>query len=290
MYGAGPGGPGGPAARVAPVVLAARAVVGPAGRGPEGQAQGRLVAALDVEEGARRHRRRVRGVHHRPRRRLLLPGERPTIPTAFAANVNDQSTTVYYSDGHTVLGTIGTVDRQDLTINQIPKGLQDAVVSAEDRGFWTEGGISPTGILRAAYEDVTGSGASPQGGSTITQEFVRNYYDAVGTQQTISRKIKEIFIAQKLASSKSKDWILQNYMNVIYLGDGSYGVEAAPETYFGEPVIQADRRPGRGHRGDHPGAVHLLPAAVPDQPQEPLALRARGMVKIGDLSQAQADP
>ena len=77
-----------------------------------------------------------------------------TIPTAFAANVTDQSTTVYYSDGHTVLGTIGSVDRQDLTINQIPKGLQDAVVSAEDRGFWTEGGISPTGILRAAYEDV----------------------------------------------------------------------------------------------------------------------------------------
>ena len=160
-----------------------------------------------------------------------------TIPTAFAANVLDQSTTVYYSDGHTVLGTIGTVDRQDLTINQIPKGLQDAVISAEDRGFWTEGGISPTGILRAAYEDVTGgSGASPQGGSTITQEFVRNYYADVGTQQTISRKVKEIFIAQKLASSKSKDWILQNYMNVIYLGDGAYGVEAASETYFGEPV------------------------------------------------------
>ena len=161
-----------------------------------------------------------------------------TIPTAFAANVLDQSTTVYYSDGHTVLGTIGTVDRQDLTINQIPKGLQDAVISAEDRGFWTEGGISPTGILRAAYEDVTGAAAaarravrrSPRSSSGTTTPT------PFGTQQTISRKIKEIFIAQKLASSKSKDWILQNYMNVIYLGDGSYGVEAAAETYFGEPV------------------------------------------------------
>ncbi|HEX3517175.1 MAG TPA: transglycosylase domain-containing protein, partial [Trebonia sp.] len=130
-----------------------------------------------------------------------------TIPTAFAANVLDQSTTVYYSDGHTVLGTMGTIDRQDLTINQIPMGLQDAVISAEDRSFRTEGGVSPTGILRAAYADVTSSGSSPQGGSTITQQFVRNYYANVGTQQTISRKIKEIFIAQKLASSKSKDWI-----------------------------------------------------------------------------------
>ncbi len=213
-----------------------------------------------------------------------------TIPNAFAANVLDQSTTVYYSDGHTVLGTIGTVDRQDLTINQIPKGLQDAVVSAEDRGFWTEGGISPTGILRAAYEDVTGgSGASPQGGSTITQEFVRNYYANVGTQQTISRKVKEIFIAQKLASSKSKDWILQNYMNVIYLGDGSYGVEAASETYFGEPVSKLTVAQ------DAVIAAIIQAPSTYYLPQYRTNLKARwqyvlnGMVKIGDLSQAQAD-
>ena len=213
-----------------------------------------------------------------------------TIPTAFAANVTDQSTTVYYSDGHTVLGTMGTVDRQDLTINQIPKGLQDAVISAEDRGFWTEGGISPTGILRAAYEDVTGaSGASPQGGSTITQEFVRNYYANVGTQQTISRKVKEIFIAQKLASSKSKDWILQNYMNVIYLGDGSYGVEAAAETYFGEPVSKLTIAQ------DAVIAAIIQAPSTYYLPQYRTNLEARwqyvlsGMVKIGDLSQAQAN-
>ena len=79
-----------------------------------------------------------------------------TIPAALA-NALAQSSTVYYSDGTTVLGTISTEDRHDLTINQIPKGLQDAVIAAEDRGFWTEGGISPTGILRAAYDDVTSS-------------------------------------------------------------------------------------------------------------------------------------
>ena len=213
-----------------------------------------------------------------------------TIPTAFAANVLDQQTTVYYSDGHTVLGTVGTVDRQDLTISQIPKPLQDAVVSAEDRGFWTEGGISPTGILRAAYEDVSGgSGASPQGGSTITQEFVRNYYANVGTQQTISRKIKEIFIAQKLASSKSKDWILQNYMNVIYLGDHSYGVEAAAETYFGQPVSKLTVAQ------DAVIAAIIQAPSTYYLPQYRTNLVARwhyvlnGMVTIGDLSQAQAD-
>jgi membrane peptidoglycan carboxypeptidase len=156
-----------------------------------------------------------------------------TIPEALAS-ANYQNTIVYYSDGKTILGTIGTTNRQDLTYPEIPKSLQNAVVAAEDKNFWTEGGISPVGILSAAYRDVVEGDTN--GGSTITQEFVRNYYTGVGTQQTASRKIKEIFIAQKLAQSKSKQWILTNYMNLIYLGENSYGVEAASETYFGVPV------------------------------------------------------
>ena len=158
------------------------------------------------------------------------------IPTQLAANVLDQNSTVYYSDGKTPIGTIGPIDRQLLTYSQIPMRVQDAVLAAEDRSFWTEGGISPTGILRAAYDDVTSSGGNLSGGSTITQEFVRQYYSNIGTQQTVSRKIKEIFIAQKLAKSKSKQWILTNYLNTIYLGDNSYGISAAAETYFGVPV------------------------------------------------------
>jgi membrane peptidoglycan carboxypeptidase len=157
-----------------------------------------------------------------------------TIPVALAS-ANYQNTTVYYSDGKTVLGTFGATNRQDLTFQQIPTQLQNAVVAAEDKNFWTEGGISPTGILRAAIHDVT-NGGDLNGGSTITQEFVRGYYDGVGTQQTASRKIKEIFIAQKLANSKSKQWIITNYLNLIYLGENSYGVAAAAQTYFGEPV------------------------------------------------------
>ena len=85
---------------------------------------------------------------------------------------------------------------------------------------------------------MTSSGGSLNGGSTLTQEFVKNYYDGVGTQQTASRKIKEIFIAQKLAKTKSKQWILTNYLNLIYLGDNSYGVEAA----VGDLLRQAGRR------------------------------------------------
>jgi membrane peptidoglycan carboxypeptidase len=157
-----------------------------------------------------------------------------TIPAALTS-ANYQDTTVYYADGTTVLGTFGATDRQDLTYQQIPMSLQDAVVAAEDKNFWTEGGISPTGILRAAYHDVMDSG-DLNGGSTITQEFVRNYYDGVGTQQTASRKIKEIFIAQKVASTYSKQWIMTNFLNLIPMGQGAYGMEAAAETYFGVPV------------------------------------------------------
>ena len=145
---------------------------------------------------------------------------------------------VVYSANGTLIGRFGTTDRQELPYNQIPQPLINAVVAAEDRSFWTEGGISPTGIVRAAYADVNGSDGSLQGGSTITQQFVRNYYVGIGTQQTASRKIKEIFVAMKVAKEKSKQWILQNYLNTIYLGNGAYGVQAAAQTYFGKPVAQ----------------------------------------------------
>ena len=159
-----------------------------------------------------------------------------TIPTALAS-ATYQNTTVYYSDGKTVLGTIGQYNRQNLSYQQIPKQLQNAVVAAEDKNFWTEGGISPTGIVRAAIHDLSSSG-NRNGGSTITQEFVRGYYNGIGTEQTAGRKIKEIFIAQKVSHDYSKQWILTNYMNTIYMGDGAYGMAAAAQTYFGVPVGQ----------------------------------------------------
>ncbi len=167
--------------------------------------------------------------------------------------------------------------------------MQDAAIAAEDRSFWTEGGISPTGILRAAYDDLTSSGGNYSGGSTITQEFVKNYYSGVGSQQTISRKIKEIFIAQKLSSEKSKDWILQNYLNVIPLGNNAFGVAAAAQTYFGVPVSKTTV------------AQDAVIAAIIQEPSLYWELQYRpnlitrwhyvlnGMVKIGDLSQAQAN-
>ena len=84
------------------------------------------------------------------------------------------------------------------------------------------------------------SGSVAQGGSTLTQEFVRNYYTNIGTAQTASRKIKEIFVAEKLAQQKSKDWILTQYLNTIPMGGDVYGFGAASQAYFGVPVAKLD--------------------------------------------------
>jgi membrane peptidoglycan carboxypeptidase len=210
------------------------------------------------------------------------------IPTQELVANTYQNSTVYYSDGKTPIGTFAIVDRQILSWNQIPTVVDDAVMAAEDRSFMTEGGVSPTGIVRAAWDDLTGSGGSLSGGSTITQEFVRQYYAGIGTEQTLSRKIKEAFVAMKISKDKSKQWILTNYLNTIYLGDNSYGVAAAAQTYFGVPVSKLTV------------AQAAVIAAIIQQPtnyplpqfRQDLISRWHyvldGMVKMGNLSAAAA--
>jgi len=159
------------------------------------------------------------------------------LPTEASEAALQQSSVVYFSNGKTQVGTFSTgTNRQMLQSSQIPNVLKQAVIAAEDRHFYTEGGVSPTGIVRAAFEDLTGG--QFQGGSTITQQFARNYYSDIGTNQTLSRKLKEIFVAIKLSHSESKDWILTQYLNTIYLGDSAYGVGAAAQTYFGKPAMK----------------------------------------------------
>jgi membrane peptidoglycan carboxypeptidase len=211
------------------------------------------------------------------------------IPTQELVADTYQNSTVYYSDGKTPIGTFAILDRQILTWNQIPKDVDNAVMAAEDRSFMTEGGISPTGILRAAWDDITGTGGNLAGGSTITQEFVRQYYAGIGTQQTLSRKIKEVFVAEKISKEKSKEWILTNYLNTIYLGDNAYGVAAAAQTYFGVPASKLTVA-----QAAVIAAIIQQPTNFP-QPQFRSDLIARwhyvldGMVKMGKLTQAQAN-
>jgi membrane peptidoglycan carboxypeptidase len=143
-----------------------------------------------------------------------------------------QTTIVYWSDGKTELGRLGTANRISVPLSQVPLVVQHAVLSAEDRSFYDEGGVSPKGIARALWNDV--QGGSLQGGSTITQQYAKNAY--LTQDRTISRKIQEFFLAVKLDTSVSKDQILEDYLNTIYFGRGAYGIQSASEAYFGVPV------------------------------------------------------
>lgn len=143
-----------------------------------------------------------------------------------------QSTTVYYADGKHELGSFAQVNRQAVDLADIPQELQDAVVATEDRSFYTNRGISVTGIARAFWNNLRGG--SEQGGSTITQQYARNVY--LTQQRTYSRKITEVILALKLDRELSKQQILEDYLNTIYLGRGAYGVQAASQAYFGKDV------------------------------------------------------
>ncbi|QYG95279.1 PBP1A family penicillin-binding protein [Iamia sp. SCSIO 61187] len=128
----------------------------------------------------------------------------------------------------------GEEDRVNVRLEQMPDVLIDAVVAAEDRDFFEHGGVDPLGIARAAYTDIMGNSASRQGGSTITQQYVKNVY--LTDERTLTRKIREAVMAIKLEQEISKEQILENYLNTIYFGRGAYGVQAASQVYFNKDV------------------------------------------------------
>jgi membrane peptidoglycan carboxypeptidase len=170
---------------------------------------------------------------------VIIEYERTPVPAGVFEAARVQSSEVYFSNGR-LAGTFSSgVNRQVLTSAQIPAVLKQAVIAAEDRHFYTEGGISVPGIARAAYEDVFGHGGL-QGGSTITEQLAKNYYTSIGPARTIGVKVREIFVAARLARQESKNWILTQYLNTVYLGDDCDGVGAAAEAYFGEPASRLD--------------------------------------------------
>ncbi|WP_336053714.1 transglycosylase domain-containing protein [Streptomyces sp. CA2R101] len=154
------------------------------------------------------------------------------IPPANSA-AKAQSTVYLYSDG-SELARDGEINRQNVTLGQVPKSVQQAVLAAEDRDFYSESAVDPAAMLRAAWNTVTGKGK--QSGSTITQQYVKNYY--LGQEQTLTRKAKEFFIAIKLDREVSKDRILEGYLNSSYYGRNAYGIQAAAQSYYGRNAEQ----------------------------------------------------
>ncbi|GGS90188.1 hypothetical protein GCM10010156_55700 [Planobispora rosea] len=155
------------------------------------------------------------------------------IPDSTQDGATAQGSVIYYRDGKTVLAKQG-VNRRTVSLEKVPESLRNAVIAAENRSFYTDSGVSLRGTARAVWSTVTGK--QLQGGSTITQQMVRNYYSGLSQERSAVRKLKEIMISLKVDRSQSKDWVLEQYLNTIYFGRGAHGVQAAADAYFRKDV------------------------------------------------------
>lgn len=152
------------------------------------------------------------------------------IPAA-NAKATAQSNVYLYADG-TVIARDGEINRENIKLAQVPPTVRHAVLAAEDRDFYSERAVDVKAMFRAGWNTLTGKGK--QGGSTITQQYVKNYY--LGQEQTVVRKIKEFFISIKLNREQSKDQILEGYLNTSYFGRNAYGIQAAAQAYYGKDI------------------------------------------------------
>ena len=197
-----------------------------------------------------------------------------------------QNSFVYAADG-SLLGSIPAEhNREPVALGRMSPWVPKATVAIEDRRYWEHGGVDYVGIARAAWTDIT-TGRAAQGGSTITQQLVRNLY--TGNQKTLSRKLKEACLAIKLSRRWTKEKILDEYLNTIYYGNHAYGVEAAAQTYFSRranrlTLLQAALLAGLPQAPSVYDPLHDPQAAL-ERRREVLA----AMFANGDITQRQYD-
>ncbi|MFE7897420.1 transglycosylase domain-containing protein [Streptomyces sp. NPDC057424] len=206
------------------------------------------------------------------------------IPPANAL-ATKQANVYLYADG-SVIARDGEVNRENVTLPQISKDAQHAILAAEDRDFYTESAVDPKAMVRAAWNTALGKGK--QSGSTITQQYVKNYY--LRQEQTVTRKAKEFFIAIKLDREVSKDHILEGYLNTSYFGRNAYGIQAAAQAYYGMDAKDLDPA-----RAAYLAALVNAPSQydVVAHPENRKAAESRwnyvldGMVKKGWLNESE---
>ncbi|MFH8488349.1 transglycosylase domain-containing protein [Streptomyces longisporoflavus] len=140
-----------------------------------------------------------------------------------------QSNVYKYKNGKVIART-GELNREVVDLEKVPKKVQRTFVAAENKSFYKDKGVDFKGTARGLINTVTGKGK--QGGSTITQQYVKNYY--LTQDQTVTRKFRELVISLKVDQNKSKDYILAGYINTSYYGRGAYGIQAAAQAYYGK--------------------------------------------------------
>ncbi|MFJ9517871.1 transglycosylase domain-containing protein [Kitasatospora sp. NPDC101801] len=204
------------------------------------------------------------------------------IPRDLNAFATQQNNVYFWADG-TELARTGPVNRQEIPLEQVPESVRWAVLSAENASFYSDPGISPKGIGRAVVQLVTGG--DTQGGSTITQQYVKNIY--LRQDRTFARKLDEIFIAVKLDRRVGKDEILAGYLNTSWFGRGSYGIESAARSYYGKHAAELNASEGAFLTSVLKGAGLYDPAVGPENHRravERWSWTLDRMVETGHLS------
>ncbi len=216
---------------------------------------------------------------------IELPPERIQAQTSFicAADVTSNC-----NDSNAIASLHGEQDRVNVTLDQVPQVMIDAVLAAEDRTFFDHGGVDPWGTMRALWADLRNQG-STQGGSTITQQYVKNVY--LTSERTFSRKIKEAVLSIKLEQELTKQQILERYLNTVYFGRGAYGIGAAVRTYFGHELAKVTL-PEAAYLAGLIRSPETADGARPEQVPTAIARRRtvlQGMLETKKIDQAQFD-
>ncbi|MFP5256625.1 MAG: transglycosylase domain-containing protein [Acidimicrobiia bacterium] len=215
---------------------------------------------------------------------ISLPPVDPLLQTSFvcAADVTEGC-----GPDNAIATFSAEEDRISVPLEELPEVLTQAVLATEDRDFFEHNGIDPVGIGRALYQDVRGTSQSRQGGSTITQQYVKNAY--LTSERSLTRKVKEAVLAVKLERELDKDEILERYLNTIYFGRGAYGVGAASRAYFGKDIRQI----GLPEASYLAGLIRSPgPADAQDYPEEAARRRRTvltAMEEEGHIDAAQRD-
>jgi penicillin-binding protein 1A len=192
-----------------------------------------------------------------------------------------QRSYVFSADGSLQATLKDEENRQPIPLADVPPHVVNAILSVEDAGFWIHDGFNVRGMLRAFKANVDAGGIS-QGGSTITQQLVK--LDQLSSAQTLDRKVQELFLASRLEKEMTKEEILDRYLNTVYFGNHSYGIQAAAETYFGVGAQQLDIGQAAMLAGIIRNPINYNPIKYPDRAQARRNVAIDRMVATGALT------
>jgi penicillin-binding protein 1A len=216
---------------------------------------------------------------------LAIAGTACKLPKLEEAAANaqplKQTSVVYAADKKLITRLHAEIDRVVVPLQNIPRIVQDAVVAIEDERFWAHRGIDVRAILRAAYVNAK-SGRISEGGSTITQQYVKQTF--VGDEQTIERKLKEAALAWQLEEKLSKDQILELYLNTVYFGKGAYGIQAAAKRFFAVSVSKLGLREAALLAGLIQNPYRYDPVGKPEDARARREIVLDKMLELGMIS------